>query len=452
MVLKVAIVGGGPIGIDAAANLLNAHSALRVELFERGPAFASAVQQWGGHVTLFSQNELNVSPAMASVLASTGQPCPDMRACPTGREYAEHVLLPVVGGLSKLYGDRFVPHTGCDIHSIGRGNLRKTEAISAIGDERRKSAPFRLLVRDVATEAESYRSDFHVVVDASGTYAARNANRLGPAGMPALGESKLEAELAGSSEAGGPRLFRTIPDALGADRAAFAGRRVCLVGAGYSAATFALALDELRAQGAGPTSVLWLTRADKPEPYARLSDDPLPSRDLLCARANALCSAAPSASEATTDGGCFDHRAPVTVLSASRPKGGKHLAISYELKDGAVEHTEVDSLVSLVGFRPESELSRELHVHTCYATEGPMKLAASLLAAQAAGGGGGDCMAQAAPGVGTLLSPEPLFFVLGSKSYGRNPSFLLRVGFEQSRLLAELLKAECEARMPDVVA
>ena len=34
-------------------------------------------------------------------------------------------------------------------------------------------------------------------------------------------------------------------------------------------------------------------------------------------------------------------------------------------------------------------------------------------------------------GAETLLHPEPGFFTLGMKSYGRAPNFLLRTGYEQ---------------------
>ena len=37
------------------------------------------------------------------------------------------------------------------------------------------------------------------------------------------------------------------------------------------------------------------------------------------------------------------------------------------------------------------------------------------------------------PGPDSLKHPEPNFFVLGVKSFGRNPNFLLKVGFEQVR-------------------
>ena len=55
-----------------------------------------------------------------------------------------------------------------------------------------------------------------------------------------------------------------------------------------------------------------------------------------------------------------------------------------------------------------------------------MNLSAALL-----GAAGGDCLAQPAVGIDALRTPEPNFFVLGAKSYGRLSTFLLRVGYEQ---------------------
>ena len=88
----------------------------------------------------------------------------------------------------------------------------------------------------------------------------------------------------------------------------------------------------------------------------------------------------------------------------------------------------------------DSNLVKTDQIHYCYASDGPMKLAASLLAA---GGGGGDCLQQKvshhipdklkcdtnchkASGDETLMSPEPNVFILGMKSYGRGSAFLLR--------------------------
>jgi hypothetical protein len=79
-------------------------------------------------------------------------------------------------------------------------------------------------------------------------------------------------------------------------------------------------------------------------------------------------------------------------------------------------------------------LFRQLQVHECYATCGPIKLSAALL-----GAGAADCLAQQSHGAETLTNPEPGFFILGSKSYGRNSTFLMRVGWQQVEEVFSLL-------------
>ncbi len=67
-----------------------------------------------------------------------------------------------------------------------------------------------------------------------------------------------------------------------------------------------------------------------------------------------------------------------------------------------------------------------------------MKLAAALLGAGGSAAGG-DCLQQTSQGADTLKNPEPGFFILGSKSYGRRNDFLMRVGWEQVGEVFELL-------------
>ncbi len=56
----------------------------------------------------------------------------------------------------------------------------------------------------------------------------------------------------------------------------------------------------------------------------------------------------------------------------------------------------------------------------------------------------GDCLAVAPCGPAALRNPEPGFYVLGSKSYGRNSDFLLRNGYEQVREVFTLITGKAD--------
>jgi len=74
----------------------------------------------------------------------------------------------------------------------------------------------------------------------------------------------------------------------------------------------------------------------------------------------------------------------------------------------------------------------------CYASLAPMRLARAL--AQQTG----DGLSMPALGAAALRNPEPNFFVLGSKSYGRRPHFFMRSGFEQVREAFTLITGKAD--------
>jgi hypothetical protein len=119
----------------------------------------------------------------------------------------------------------------------------------------------------------------------------------------------------------------------------------------------------------------------------------------------------------------------IDTLRASEDGADGGVVATLRSSTGDVEELVVDRIIRLTGFLGDTSLYRQLQVHECYATAAPMSLSAALLGA--AGGGPADCLAQASHGVDALRVPEPNFFVLGMKSYGRNSTFLLRIGYEQ---------------------
>ena len=79
----VAIIGGGPVGLAAAAHVLE--RGLTPVVLEAGPAIGHAMRQWS-HVQLFSPWEYNVDKAAERLLAPTGWNSPDPMQYPTGGE------------------------------------------------------------------------------------------------------------------------------------------------------------------------------------------------------------------------------------------------------------------------------------------------------------------------------------------------------------------------------
>jgi cation diffusion facilitator CzcD-associated flavoprotein CzcO len=395
--LPIAILGAGPIGLEAALAL--AQRGRSFVLYEAGPEVGSAVRDWG-HVRLFTPWSLSVSPRMAGRLTQAGILVPDAEdACPTGREMVERVLEPV----AQLPEIASHLRLGVRVVRVGREGLLKHEEIASTERGRR---PFRLLLTDSTGREWTERAS--AVLDCSGTYSLPNA--LGDGGIPAPGERALKG-----------RVGHRIPD-LAARPEGWAGKEVLLVGAGHSAQTAARDLAALAARHAG-TRIAWALR--RPRPVFAVEHEALPERGRLHEVAQALAGGADAAVTPWLG----------VVVDALEEAGGGLIRVTLRDQHGNRTHVLVERILALTGTVGDHLLYRQLQIHECYATSGPMKLAATLL------GGSADCMAQESPGPETLKNPEPGYFLLGSKSYGRTTSFLLRVGWQQVEAVMGLLEA-----------
>jgi cation diffusion facilitator CzcD-associated flavoprotein CzcO len=382
----LAILGAGPTGLEVALAALE--TGLPFTLYEAGEGPANYVQQWG-HVKLFSPWEINVSPRARRLLHSLGQAVPSGNECPTGRDMVRRVFRP----LAESSG--VAPHLRLRtrVLAIAREGMLKNQAI---GDPVRARHRFRLLL-DNSGKTRTDSAD--IVLDCTGTYG--NPNPTGDGGIPAPGEETAE-----------DRIVRTIPD-FERDASAWAGRHILLVGAGHSAQTAAVALARLAQRHPG-TTIVWALRHD-PAHWQPIDNDPLPARAALIHHAREL------AAGSSPHLRCLD-RVVVDAIERRRD----HLWVNLRQENGAHSAESFDRIVSLTGYSGDSSLYRQLQVHECWATCGPMKLAASLLASASA-----DCLTQTSPGAERLTNPEPNFFILGAKSYGRNSSFLMRLGWQQ---------------------
>ncbi len=386
----IAILGAGPTGLEAA--LAAAERGLSFTLYEAAPQVAGAISAWG-HVRLFTPWALNASPRMRQHLATAGQAAPSGDHCPQGHELVSNLLEP----LAALPTVRPHLRLGERVLRVGRQGLLKHEEISS---SERASRPFRLLVQ--AADGSERVDPADVVLDCTGS---SEPNALGDGGIPAPGEAQL-----------GDRVHHQIPD-LTRSAADWIGKTVLLVGAGHSAQTALCDLAPWLANGTS-TRVIWAQRHPSPPLASDPAEDPLPERGRLIARAQQLQTAPPA--------GLTVRYGVVVETLHLQPDGT--IRVNLRQLDGSFNPVVVDRILALTGQVGDHLLYRQLQVHECYATSGPMKLAAALLGQS---GASGDCLAQASMGAATLVNPEPGFFILGRKSYGRRTDYLLRVGWQQ---------------------
>ncbi|WP_145198204.1 NAD(P)/FAD-dependent oxidoreductase [Thalassoglobus polymorphus] len=394
---QITILGAGPIGIEAALACLE--RGWNVTIYERGNV-GENLQKWG-HVRLFSPFQLNHSPRGARKLRESGRTLPDEEALLLSDEYINEYLKP----LSEIPEIAEVLETQTTVRHISRDMQLKGDHI---GSEQRADSPFRLLLESEGIE-KYVTADF--VLDCTGTFG--NHNWLGRGGIPCLGERKFA-----------DRIRYDLPDLLNKDRQNYSGLATLVVGSGYSAATNIVSLASLR-QEAPSTTLYWVTRKTGDAPLTPIPEDALPERKQLTQRANQLAS---QSSDVNWIGGA------VVDSILAEPESNQLKVTLVMTRENTTRTILVDRILANVGFHPERSIYEELQIHECYASHGPMKLAAALMGESSA-----DCLTQASPGASTLINPEPNFFILGSKSYGRSSRFLLKVGLEQVDQIVDLI-------------
>src|SRR3712207_6782843 len=90
--LPVAVIGAGPVGLAAAAHLIQ--RGLPVKVYEAGATVAANVQDWG-HVRLFSPWEYNTDTAAKALLKAHGWQEPPGDTLPTGSGLYDAYLKPL---------------------------------------------------------------------------------------------------------------------------------------------------------------------------------------------------------------------------------------------------------------------------------------------------------------------------------------------------------------------
>lgn len=391
--LPVLVIGAGPIGLAAAVHLLQRGETPLV--LEAGPTVGASIAQWA-HVRVFSPWEFNIDPASGALLEAHGWTAPPAGDYPTGQELLDRYLKPLAA-LPVLQ-----PHLrlGARVTAVAR------QGHSRLSTAGRENAPF--VVRYETTEGED-EILAKAVIDASGTYATPNP--LGASGLPAVGERAHQ-----------DRIFYGIPDVLGSHRARYAGQRVLVAGSGHSAMNALLDLVQLAEEVPG-TAITWVNRREKiGNLFGGGETDQLPERGKLGARLKALVS-----------------RGALTMITGFKTTRIKSTANGLVVSDDVRDLSPVDEIVVATGLRPNLEMLRELRLSVDEIVESPVTLA-PLIDPNLH-----SCGSVPPHGAEELKHPEADFFVVGMKSYGRAPTFLLRTGYEQVRSVVLALTGDWEA-------
>lgn len=397
--LPVAVIGAGPAGLAAVARLIE--RGLEPLLLEAGDGVGTSLRNYG-HVRLFSPWRYDVDHAMAAQLAGTGWAAPEPDDLPLAGEVVDRVLQPYAA----LPAVQRALHLNTTVTAISREGFDKVKTTG------RESAPFVIRALQDGHPVE-YRA--RAVIDASGTWSTPNP--LGANGLPAIGEHEHAAAIAYG-----------IPDVLGRDRTRYAGKRTLVVGAGHSAANVLLALAEL-AETAPGTRLVWAVRSPAlTRVFGGGDADALPARGQLG-----------SALKALRDSGRMEFVSGLRIGEVVRTAGATLSVRGLDSAGHPVEIEGIGQIVCATGQRPDLAMVSELR----------LKLDPWLESTEALGPlidpNLHSCGTVRPHGHRELAHPEPGFYTLGVKSYGRAPTFLMATGFEQARSVVAALAGDIEA-------
>jgi len=395
--LPVAVIGAGPVGLAAAAHLLR--TGQRPVIFEAGDRVGASVRHWG-HVRFFSPWRYSIDTAARAHLEGQGWTAPDPIGYPTGQDLVERYLVPLAATPQIAPSLRL----GSRVLSVTRQGFDKMKSVG------RDEAPFVLRVAGPDGRQEDVLA--RAVIDASGTWSMPNP--LGASGVPAMGEVEFAQSM-----------YYGIPDALGAQRGRYAGRRVAVVGSGHSAFNALNDLVELADQEPG-TTITWVVRRKTiGQIFGGGDADGLPERGALGQRVRTL-----------VDAGRLRLVPGFKVAAVRRTLEG----IVLQSESSAIgDVPPVDEIIVTTGFRPDLSLLGELRLGLDPTLESTVALA-PLIDPNVH-----SCGTVPPHGARELAHPEADVYIVGMKSYGRAPTFLLLTGYEQVRSVVAALASDWEA-------
>jgi hypothetical protein len=210
-------------------------------------------------------------------------------------------------------------------------------------------------------------------------------------------------------------------------RSGYLGKTTVVVGAGHSAVGSLVSLAEL-AKIDPETRIHWVLRGNSlKRAFGGGVEDQLPARGALGNKLRVL----------VQEGRLQVHQN--FRIREVRNEQGRITVIPEEGFAGVFPISGVDEIICAAGSRPDLEMLRELRVRTDAWLESTEALA-PLIDPNVH-----SCGTVRPHGHKELAHPEPGFYIVGAKSYGRAPTFLLATGYEQVRSVAAALAGDFAA-------
>ncbi|WP_416117833.1 FAD-dependent oxidoreductase [Peribacillus butanolivorans] len=393
--LPVAIIGGGPVGLAAAAHLLKKGEKFIV--LEAGDSVGSSILEWG-HVRMFSPWQYNMDKEAKELLEKAGWTSPNENSLPTGRELVEEYLLP----LSNLPEIKEQIMLQAKVVGVAK------KAHDKLKTGKRDTVPFQLYVE---VNGDTKVIEAKAVIDSSGTWT--NPNPILSNGIWTNAEKKLHNQI-----------HYGIPNVVQLE-SRYQNKTTVVIGSGHSAINALLDLATLQ-QKFTDTKIYWVLRKKQiHEVYGGQENDGLAARGELGIRIQQL-----------VEFGRINILTPFHI-NGVYPTNGQ-VTVVGELDGEKTTIGEIDEIVVSTGFRPDTSFLNEVRINLDSAVES-IEALAPLIDPNIH-----SCGTVRPHGEQELRHPEKNFYIVGMKSYGRAPTFLLATGYEQVRSVVAYLTGDVE--------
>ncbi|MCG3418362.1 NAD(P)-binding domain-containing protein [Oceanobacillus jordanicus] len=388
--LPVVIIGAGPVGLAAAAHLVEYN--IPFKILEKGETVGSNILEWG-YVKLFSPWEYNTNQAAIQLLQKAGWQHPNKDKLPTGKELVEEYLQP----LSELQVIKDNTQYNAEVISITKDGADKLKS------DGRNDRPFVVHFKNGASLNKIKAS---AIIDASGSWQNPNP--------PYADGLWLDSALR--------ELVHTNIPAVQQEPEIFKNKHTVVIGAGHSALNSLMNLAELK-ETYSSTKISWILRRESPiSAFGGETQDKLEARGALGTSVRKLV-----------------QQGIVEVLAPFHVEEINHSGSRYTITSREGEEVSVDELIVNSGARPDFSFLREIR----YAVDSVVESTPAL--APLIDPNLHSCGTVRPHGEEQLRHPEANFYIAGVKSYGRAPTFLMTTGYEQVRSIVASIAGDVQA-------